>query len=77
MAIQSEAAAITWTAFLNIANTVLVALLGFVLREAWMAIHKRMDELEEKHGDMRERVAVVETTTGVIHNRRRTDHTPE
>jgi hypothetical protein len=72
----TEGVVLGWTAILNIANTFLVALLGFLLREAWVAIHKRMDALEEGHGDMRERVAIVETVSGV-HNRRRTDREAE
>lgn len=77
MVIQSTTAAVgdalTWTAFLNIANTVLIVLAGFLAREAWKNIHERVDAIEERHGDIRERVASLEAAAGGAPRRRRSD----
>lgn len=68
---------LTWTAFLNLANTGLVIIVGFLLREAWKTIHARMDGLEQQHGDMRERLASLESSRGWEHpHRRRSDSGP-
>lgn len=64
---------LTWTALLNIANTFLVVIVGFLLREAWKTVHARMDQLEEWQGHMRERVASLEAWNG---HRRRGDSGP-
>lgn len=63
-AVQQVGEQLTWTALLNIANTFLVVVVGFLLREAWKTIHARMDQLEEQHSDMRERVASLEAAGG-------------
>ena len=70
--VQAAAEQLTWTALLNIANTFLVVMVGFLLREAWKTIHARMDQLEDQHGDMRERVASLEAA-GSWQRRRFTD----
>lgn len=74
MVLQSTAAsvgdALTWTAFLNIANTALIVLAGFLAREAWKNIHARVDAIEERHGDIRERVASLEAAAGDLRRRR-------
>lgn len=73
---QSAAAvgeALTWTAFLNIANTALIVLAGFLAREAWKNIHARVDAMEERHGDIRERVASLEAAAGEPRRRRAGD----
>jgi hypothetical protein len=67
--------ALTWTAFLNVANTLLIVLAGFLAREAWKNIHVRLDAVEDQQGSMRERIAVVETASD-IPRRRRTDSGP-
>lgn len=74
MAVQTPTpdAALTWTALLNFANTGLIIVVGFLLREAWRTIHRRMDEMEERHGDIRERVASLEAASG-SYRRRRSD----
>lgn len=64
-------AALTWTAFLNLVNTGLVVIVGFLLREAWRTIHARIDEMEDRHGDMRERIASLEAGVGWTHPHRR------
>lgn len=78
MAIQEVAPTqLTWTALLNIANTFLVVIVGFLLREAWKTVHARMDQLEQWQGDMRERVASLEAQKGWNHpHRRRGDSGP-
>lgn len=65
--------ALTWTALLNIANTVLIVIVGFFGKEAWNAIHRRIDQLENRHGDMRERVASLEAVSELPRGRRSTD----
>jgi hypothetical protein len=63
-----------WSEVLNIANTALLALVGFLLRDGWKAIHRRMDKIEEEHGDTRERVSSLEAQRGWNHpHRRRSD----
>ncbi len=57
---QIEETFITLNQVLTIANTGLIALVGFMLREAWKTIHRRMDVIEEQHGHMRERVSSLE-----------------
>lgn len=76
MSADVETASITWNALLNIANTFLVVVVGFLLRDAWHTIHERMDQLEEAHNNMRERVASLEASTG-LHRRRYTDKAEE
>ncbi len=51
---------LTWTQLLNIANTVLVLVVGFLLREEWKAIHQRIDALSVQQGVMRERLSSLE-----------------
>lgn len=71
-AITSET--LTWAQVLNVVNTALIALVGFFAKEAWRQLHNRMDAVEDGQGDMRERVASLETATGWNHpHRRRTD----
>lgn len=69
--------ALTWTAFLNVANTALIILAGFLAREAWTTMHRRLNALEDFRGDARERFASLEAATGVHPNRRYTDHNRE
>lgn len=71
---QTEA--LTWTAFLNVLNTALIILAGFLAREAWKNIHGRIGSLEEWRGDARERLASLETASGNHPHRRRTDSGP-
>lgn len=54
-------AALTWTAILNVANTALVFIVGFLLKEFWRIMHNRIDNIEEQQGNMRERVAALES----------------
>jgi len=63
----------TWSQILNFANTGLVALVGFLLREAWITIHRRMDEMDRQQGDMRERISSLEAFRGWGLQRRRSD----
>lgn len=65
--------ALTWTAFLNVLNTALIILAGFLAREAWNNVHRRVGTLEEFRGSARERLASLEAATGVHPHRRRTD----
>lgn len=58
--VTPESVTLTWTALLNIVNTVLVVIVGFFLKEAWTAIHSRIDKLEDNNTDVRERVASLE-----------------
>lgn len=62
---------VTWTSVLNVANTLLIALVGFLFREAWRQIHNRVDTVEQEQGDMRERVASLEAARGWTHPQRR------
>lgn len=71
--IPAQETALTWTAFLNIANTCLIVLAGFLAREAWQNIHQRLDEVETRHGDFRERLATLEAQADPP-RRRRSDH---
>lgn len=75
-AVGVAAEQLTWTALLNFANTFLVIVVGFLLREAWKTVHIRMDQLENQHGDMRERVASLEAA-GHWQRRRFTDRHKE
>lgn len=54
---------------LTFANTGLVALVGFLLREAWSTIHARMDNIQEQQNNMREeyagRISALETAARV------------
>lgn len=65
-----------WNKLLTIANTGLIALVGFLFREAWITIHKRMDLVEQQQDRMREeyagRFATLEERTGWTHPHRRT-----
>lgn len=65
---------LTWAQVLNVANTLLVMLVGFFAKDAWKQLHRRIDSVEVEQGDMRERVASLETARGWTHpQRRRTD----
>lgn len=63
MVVQVDAGALTWAQVLNALNTILLIVASFLAREAWKAIHERIEKLEDRHGDMRERVAIVEEST--------------
>lgn len=60
-----------WSQLLSIANTVLMLVAGFLARDAWTTIHRRIDALEDHHGDMRERVASLEESRRSGPHRRR------
>ncbi len=61
---------LTWTSVLNVANTALIALVGFLIKEAWTQIHKRIGNVEEQQNDMRERIASLETGISIPRRRR-------
>lgn len=68
---------LTWTAFLNVLNTALIILAGFLAREAWYNLHRRVGTLEDFRGDARERLASLESGTAMHTHRRRTDNSEE
>lgn len=70
---QMAVTSVEWTQVLSFANTLLLGLVSFLVRDAWISIHKRIDSLEKEDGFMRERITALEVLQGFKPRRRRTD----
>lgn len=51
---QSIEQTVTWGQILSVANTVLVAIVVFLVKDAWSTMHKRVGNLEKEFGSIRE-----------------------
>ena len=76
--ITDQVAPLTLTQILTGLNSLLIVLAGYLLREAWREMHRRVDDLERRGMDFREamagRMSAVETEVfGGVHARRKGD----